>query len=118
MIAKYSNEIDQNITSIQILIFLAQIFDFNKMMCLSYQEKCISQDFSWNCDDNLESQITKNLNKNAIYSSEMQTLMTQLLGEKVRKREEEMISIDLFSTSFHRRLIFLLNMCKLKVLVH
>ncbi|XP_065206313.1 protein OSCP1 isoform X2 [Planococcus citri] len=64
-----------------------------------YQEKCTMQDFSWNHEDDLESKITKSEHYHGVYSSEIQTLMTQLLGEKAQEKEEEPICIDLFPNS-------------------
>ena len=73
------------------------------IFCFSYQEKCTMQDFSWSNDDDLESKITKTTAYQSVYTSEIQTLMTQLLGERSQINEEETICIDLFPESLNNR---------------
>lgn len=61
------------------------------------------QDFSWSHDEDSEFHISKSTNYRGVYTTEIQTLMTQLLGEKSQGNEEETICIDLFPDSLNNR---------------
>lgn len=79
-----------------IIHFLKLIFflSVNAFFFLSYREKSLTQDFSWTSENSLESQIVQNA-KNCIYRSEINSLMTQLLGCKCEESENETILLDL-----------------------